>query len=167
MSLKKFMSNNASYHSWATQKFVEWLSSKPDELLHKVVPSSFDSIIKTLNHIWSTDEYWYAVIAEVPQAEQRYEAMEFNTKEILTSIANRAKEISKLINSYSDIDLTKVITVESQWFQSEAPKYEYLQHLIIHATYHRGQIVTMGRNIGITDGSMTDYNFYNANIKKI
>jgi uncharacterized damage-inducible protein DinB len=40
-------------------------------------------------------------------------------------------------------------------------KYEYLLRVVNHGTYHRGQIVTMGRNIGTTDASNTDYNFYN------
>jgi len=162
MSLQKFMANNANYHSWVTGKFVEWLSTKPDELLHKEVPSSFNTIAKTLNHIWGTDEYWFSIIAETSEFEQRYQVTEFDTKEILNGLANRAKEISKLINSYNEADLSKLIKVESPWFVSELPKYEYLQHVINHSTYHRGQIVTMGRNVGITDAPMTDYNFFNV-----
>jgi len=161
MNLQNFMANNANYHSWATQKFVEWLSSKPDELLHKEVPSSFNSIIKTLNHIWATDEYWYSIIAETSDFVNRGEITEFNSKEIFDGIVHRANEISKLIGSYSNEELSKVIKIETPWFKCNFPKYDYLQQLINHATYHRGQIVTIGRNIGITDGSNTDYNFYN------
>jgi len=29
-----------------------------------------------------------------------------------------------------------------------------------HSTYHRGQIITIGRNLGMTDAPMTDFNFY-------
>jgi uncharacterized damage-inducible protein DinB len=38
-------------------------------------------------------------------------------------------------------------------------------HCMNHSTYHRGQIVTMGRNLGFTDAPMTDYNFYNVMAK--
>ncbi|MBS1489047.1 MAG: DinB family protein [Bacteroidetes bacterium] len=161
MSLQKFMANNANYHSWATQKFVEWLSPKSDELLHKEVPSSFNSIIKTLNHIWATDEYWYSIIAETSEFENRSGINEYNSKEIFDGIVHRANEISKLIASYNEEKLSKLVKIETPWFKCELPKYEYLQQLINHATYHRGQIVTIGRNVGITDGSNTDYNFYN------
>jgi uncharacterized damage-inducible protein DinB len=34
-----------------------------------------------------------------------------------------------------------------------------------HSTYHRGQIITIGRNLGFTDAPMTDYNFYNIHGK--
>ncbi|MFB6801427.1 DinB family protein [Peribacillus butanolivorans] len=30
-----------------------------------------------------------------------------------------------------------------------------------HSTYHRGQIITIGRNVGLTDAPMTDFNIYN------
>ena len=63
---------------------------------------------------------------------------------------------------YDQNQLLKKVKVESPWFKSDLPKYEYFQHLIIHGTYHRGQIVTIGRNIGITDAPMTDYNYYNV-----
>lgn len=55
--------------------------------------------------------------------------------------------------------------IESPWFQCNLPKYDYLMQVINHGTYHRGQIVTIGRNIGITDATNTDYNFYNV-VKK-
>lgn len=161
MSLQQFMANNACYHLWATQKFVEWLSPKPEELLHQEVPSSFNSIIKTLNHIWATDEYWYAIIAETSEFEDRMAVTDLKAKEVFAGITHRAREISRLIETYSEADLSKKIKIERPWFTCDLPKYEYLQQLINHATYHRGQIVTIGRNIGITDGSNTDYNFYN------
>ena len=52
--------------------------------------------------------------------------------------------------------------IESEWFSSNFPKYEYLQHLIIHTTYHRGQIVTIGHNVGVKHAPMLDYNFWNV-----
>lgn len=165
MSLQKFMANNANYHAWATRKFVDWLSTVPRERLYQEVPSSFNSIIKTLNHIWATDEYWYSIIAETSNFENRSEVTDLVSTEIFEGLAHRANEISRLINSYSEKDLSKEIKIETPWFKCILPKYEYLQQLINHSTYHRGQIVTIGRNIGITNGSNTDYNFYNVNGK--
>jgi len=162
MSLKKLAASNANYHLWATQKFVDWLSAKPEELLHKEVPSSYNSIIKTLNHIWAADEYWYAIIAETQDYVKRRDITEFNSKEIFEGIVNRTNEINNLIASYSEEELSKTVKIETSWFKCELPKYEYLQQLVNHGTYHRGQIVTIGRNIGITDASNTDYNFYSV-----
>lgn len=41
-----------------------------------------------------------------------------------------------------------------------------LQHCLNHSTYHRGQIVTMARTIGLTDPPMTDYILFVNSRKK-
>ncbi len=161
MSLKKIMSNYADYNLWVNQQFVNWLSTKSDELLHKEVPSSYSSIIKTLNHIWATEEYWYSIIAETSEFDKR-ENVELVTEEILKGLINRSTQLAELIKSFSEEELTKKIKIESPWFECELPKCDYLLQVINHGTYHRGQIVTIGRNIGITDATNTDYNFYNV-----
>lgn len=161
MSLKKLMTNYADYNLWVNQQFVNWLSPKSDELLHKELPSSYSSIIKTLNHIWATEEYWYAIIAKTPEYDAR-ENVELVTDEVLKGLVNRSVQLAQLIASLSEEELSEKIKIESPWFQCELPRYDYLMQVINHGTYHRGQIVTIGRNIGITDASNTDYNFYNV-----
>lgn len=161
MSLKQMMTNYAEYNLWVNQQFSNWLSAKSDELLHQEVVSSFSSIIKTLNHIWATEEYWYSVIAETPEFDKR-EVTELITAEILEGLVHRSKCLAQFIASLSEEELNKTIKIDNPWFQCELPRYEYLLQVVNHGTYHRGQIVTMGRNIGITDASNTDYNFYNV-----
>jgi uncharacterized damage-inducible protein DinB len=161
MSLKKLMTNYADYNLWVNQQFVNWLSPKSDELLHKELPSSYSSIIKTLNHIWATEEYWYSIIAETPEFDKRENAV-LVTDEVLKGLVSRSTQLAQLIGSLSEEELAKKVKIESPWFTCELPKYDYLMQVINHGTYHRGQIVTIGRNIGITDASNTDYNFYNV-----
>jgi uncharacterized damage-inducible protein DinB len=161
MGLKKLMANYADYNLWVNQQFVSWLSAKSDELLHKELPSSYSSIIKTLNHIWATEEYWYSIIAETPEFDKRENAV-LVTDEVLKGLVNRSAQLAQLIASLPEEELSKKVKIESPWFQCELPKYDYLMQVINHGTYHRGQIVTIGRNIGITDASNTDYNFYNV-----
>lgn len=161
MVLKQMMTNYAEYNLWVNQQFSNWLSTKSDELLHQEVISSFSSIIKTLNHIWATEEYWYSVIAETSEFDKR-EVEELVTSEVLKGLVNRSACLAQLIASLSEEELAKTIKIDNPWFQCELPRYEYLLQVVNHGTYHRGQIVTMGRNIGITDASNTDYNFYNV-----
>lgn len=155
------MTNYAAYNLWVNQQFSDWLSAKSDELLHQEVVSSFSSIIKTLNHIWATEEYWYSVIAETTEFDKR-ETTELVTSEILEGLVNRSACLAQFIESLTEEELAKPIKIDNPWFQCELPRYEYLLQVINHGTYHRGQIVTMGRNVGITDASNTDYNFYNV-----
>ena len=161
MSFKKIMINYAAYNLWVNQQFVNWLSAKTDELLHKEVLSSYPSIIKTLNHIWETEEYWFSVITETPQPERRA-STDLNKDEVFEGLLNTSAKLAAFITSLSDEQLLKTIKIENPWFQCDLPVSDYLLQVVNHGTYHRGQIVTIGRNIGITDASNTDYNFYNV-----
>ncbi|TDW46077.1 putative damage-inducible protein DinB [Flavobacterium sp. 270] len=160
MSLQKLMTNYANYNVWVNQQFVNWLSAKSDELLNQEVPSSYSSIAKTLLHIWETEEYWYSVIAETTF--ERNENVNLSTKEIFEGLLQSSTKLAERIKSLSEEQLFKEIKIENPWFQCELPLSEYLLQVVNHGTYHRGQIVTIGRNIGITDASNTDYNFYNV-----
>jgi len=161
MRLKNIMSNYADYNLWVNQQFVNWLSPKSDELLYAEVPSSFSTIMKTLDHIWSTEEYWFSVISETSLLEKKLES-ELSKEEIFSGLLNSSKKLADFINSLSEEDLVKKVKIINPWFECELPISDYLLQVINHGTYHRGQIVTMGRNIGITDASNTDYNFYNV-----
>ena len=161
MSLKHMMTNYAEYNLWVNQQFSNWLSAKPEELLHAEVVSSFSSIVKTLHHIWATEEYWFSVIAETPEFDKR-DISEMTTADVLEALVNRSACLAQYIASLAEEELVTKIKIDNPWFQCELPKYEYLLQVINHGTYHRGQIVTMGRNVGITDASNTDYNFYNV-----
>jgi uncharacterized damage-inducible protein DinB len=155
------MSNYADYNLWVNQQFVNWLSPKSDEMLYAEVPSSFSTIMKTLDHIWSTEEYWFSVISETSLLEKKLES-ELSKEEIFSGLLNSSKKLADFINSLSEEDLVKKVKIINPWFECELPISDYLLQVINHGTYHRGQIVTMGRNIGITDASNTDYNFYNV-----
>lgn len=161
MSLKKIMSNYADYNLWVNQQFVNWLTTKSDELLYAEGSSSFSNIMKTLDHIWSTEEYWFSIISETSPIEKKAEN-ELSKEEIFAGLLNSSVKLKDIIHSLSEEDLVKEVKISNPWFECELPISDYLLQVINHGTYHRGQIVTMGRNIGITDASNTDYNFYNV-----
>lgn len=161
MSLKKIMTNYAAYNLWVNQQFVNWLSTKSDELLNNEVASSYSGILKTLNHIWETEQYWYSIIAEIAQPERK-ESIDLDKNEVFTGLIATSEALASLVASLSEEQLVKTIKIENPWFECELPLSEYLLQVVNHGTYHRGQIVTIGRNIGITDASNTDYNFYNV-----
>ncbi|MFD1601416.1 DinB family protein [Flavobacterium artemisiae] len=161
MSLKSIMSNYSDYNLWVNQQFVNWLSPKSDELLYAEVPSSFSTIMKTLDHIWSTEGYWFSVISGIPMTEK--ESFDnLSKEEIFAGLLNSSTKLKHLINSMSEEDLVKEVKITNPWFECELPIADYLIQVVNHGTYHRGQIVTIGRNVGITDASNTDYNFYNV-----
>lgn len=159
MSLKTLITKSAEYNNWVVNKYINWLADKSDDQLNQEVPSSFPTILKTLNHILQTQEYWWSHISESNDFD--FEKKRTTKEEIFEALRRSSVQLVDYINKLSELDLEKNIKVESPWFQCDFTKYEYIQQLILHGTYHRGQIVTMGRAIGITDAPMTDFNYWN------
>jgi uncharacterized damage-inducible protein DinB len=161
MGLLKVMTNYAEYNLWANKKLTDWLLPKPNELLVMEVPSSYSSIIKTITHMLATEEYWFSVIAETPDFVSR-ELDNFDAEQIFADLIKSSTRLAELIKSFSEDELAKKVLIKNPWFECDLPKHEYLIQAVNHATYHRGQVVTIGRNVGITDASNTDYNFFNV-----
>ena len=160
------MSNVAAYNHWANESLVNWLSTKPVELLSDEVPSSYSSILKTLNHIWAVEEFWLGVIGATQQSPNgRYIATEFDAAEILPGIVACSRSLRDMVQSFPIEAYDEVISVDFPWVKGAQPRYELVQHLFNHSTYHRGQLTSIGRRLGFTDAPMTDYNFYNMVVK--
>ncbi|MGJ1228100.1 DinB family protein [Sphingobacterium siyangense] len=159
MSLKTLITKSVEYNNWVVNKYINWLADKSDDQLNQEVPSSFPTILKTLNHILQTQEYWWSHIAESNDFD--FEKKRTTKEEIFEALRRNSVQLVDYVHKLSELDLEKNIKVESPWFQCDFTKYEYIQQLILHGTYHRGQIVTMGRAIGITDAPMTDFNYWN------
>lgn len=156
------LSNYAAYNHWANETLVNWLSTKPVELLSNEVPSSYSSILKTLNHIWAVEEFWQQVLSEAaPTPGNRYMATEFDANEILPGLVARSRSLRDMIQSLPAEAYDEVINLDFPWVKGAQPRSELILHTFNHSTYHRGQLTSIGRRLGFTDAPMTDYNFYN------
>ncbi|MFZ4930407.1 DinB family protein [Chryseobacterium sp. Mn2064] len=161
MSLKALATKSVQYNNWVVHKYIDWLATKSDEQLNQEVISSFPTILKTLHHIWQTQEFWWSYISESNDFDFEKTSSITDKEGVFNAIKNNSQKLADYVETLSEEDLMKNIKIETQWFQCDFSKYEYIQHIILHGTYHRGQIVTMGRNAGITDAPMTDFNFWN------
>lgn len=161
MSLKALATKSVQYNNWVVHKYIDWLATKSDEQLNQEVISSFPTILKTLHHIWQTQEFWWSQISESNDFDFEKTSSITDKEGIFNAIKNNSQKLADYVETLSEEDLSKNIKIDNQWFQCDFSRYEYIQHIILHGTYHRGQIVTMGRNAGITDAPMTDFNFWN------
>ena len=162
MSLQKLMNNYADYNLWANKTLIEWLKTKPAELLNKEVPSSFPSLIKSLAHLLDTERFWLLVLKGAKPAWNNFEG---TNEETLTGLLKESENFANYIHSLSESDLMEKCQLDTPWAKGPLPKYEFIQHCFNHGAYHRGQIITIGRNLGLTDAPNTDYNYFNMKVK--
>jgi len=165
LGLVSLLRSYANYSLWAHETIVAWLKTKPAEIMDQEVASSFPSIMKTLIHIWDTQRFWLSVMKQVPPPQSFRMGFEGTLEDVYEGILTHSKEFAEYIQSLDESELIKTIELKTPWFESNGTRYEYAQHCINHSSYHRGQLVTIGRHVGLTDAPMTDYNYYLVHLK--
>jgi uncharacterized damage-inducible protein DinB len=87
-------------------------------------------------------------------------------QDVFDALLKTSRELAALVSAMTDEKVQERTLIESPWFRCDFRNFEYIMHYANHSTYHRGQVVTIGRNLGFTDAPMTDYNFYNIDGKE-
>jgi uncharacterized damage-inducible protein DinB len=162
-TIVSLMKNYADYNCWANTELVNWLRTKDESLLEKHVLSSFPSIKLTLVHIWQTERYWLSILQR--KAPENYSEFTGTTEEALDLLLEKSAELAEYVQRLSEEEIEETTLIVNPWFQSDFQNLEYIMHACNHSTYHRGQVITIGRNLGFTDAVMTDYNFYNVRVR--
>ncbi|WP_316802058.1 DinB family protein [Pedobacter nototheniae] len=161
-AITELMKNYANYNFWANMMLVNWLKKHPETLLEKEVKSSFTSVKATLIHILQTQEYWFSIISKTTFFKSSYYC---DVHEVFDLLLQQSETLANYINDLEIAALEENVFVQSPWFHSNFQNFEYILQVFNHSTYHRGQIITICHNLGITDAPMTDYNYYNVNAR--
>lgn len=161
LTMASFLTDLAIYNQWANQTLVDWLKTKPAELMGKTVPSSFPSLKETLVHIWDTQRFWLSVWQQVPPPPSfRFVGFDGTIEDVFDGIVEQSAEMADYIQSLTESELQEEVVLTTPWVEGVRSRIEFIQHCLNHSSYHRGQVVTIGRNVGLTDAPMTDYSFY-------
>jgi uncharacterized damage-inducible protein DinB len=159
----------AAYNSWAIERLVNWLKAKPEALLEADAASSFPGIKATLVHIRDVEREWLGNLQETTVPAYRRKDQE---EESVTAVLESLEEQAVLFLGYME-GLTAEALQEDCYcqvgFAGEIcrPKFEIIQHCMNHSTYHRGQVVTIGHQVGLKDAPMTDYLYYVLREKEV
>ena len=142
------------YNTWANKKTLDSLEPLSNEAFTGPMGGSFASIRDTMVHILGAEWIWWQrCIGERPKG-----LLDVSDFPDVAALRARWPEIdngfSSLVNS-ADLfeDITYVNRHGNQYTYSVA---KILVHTVNHSSYHRGQIVTLLRQIGAKPES-TDY----------
>lgn len=161
-AITELMKNYANYNFWANMTLVNWLKKQPSALLAQEVKSSFKSVKATLIHILQTQEFWFSVISKTEFLRIDYKG---EVNEIFDLLLQQSETLANYIHDMETEALEENVFVQSPWFHSNFQNFEYVMQVFNHSTYHRGQVITICHNLGITGAPMTDYHYYNVNAR--
>lgn len=164
--LLPLLKENAAYNQWANNRMINWLKEQAVEAVEKTVASSFKGLRETLLHIWDVERGWLATLKkEQAPTSYRFTGFEGSLGDIYTGMAESSKALYDFVQSLSEEELQetchfKVPVRWPEWDDFYEPRFQIIQHCVNHAAYHRGQMVTIGHQLGITNAPMTDYMAY-------
>ncbi|MBC7884038.1 MAG: hypothetical protein H7X99_01085 [Saprospiraceae bacterium] len=165
MDLRTHLTTYINFNLWANTIMTNWLLSKDPALMTMEVKSSFPTVDKTLVHLWVAEHIWmkrmlgetYENILSVCEGK--------DTSFIVEKLIASSNGYVTYINEISDVVLDNHIKYRLlSGDEGSATIAHILQHIMNHSTYHRGQLVTIGRELGFTDPPKTDFMEYIRNI---
>ena len=157
MILQKLTTRLLRYNLWANERQIHWLLTLDRSIIYKHTGSSFGSIDRTLQHILAGQAYWYSILVEGKILEFDRPIRENAVDEVAEDIITSSRQLINHLSSLTDEQLQERVQVSD----SRQSRYEYILHVVNHGSYHRGQIVTMCRALGVKgDIPVTDYDAY-------
>ncbi|MFN4080238.1 MAG: DinB family protein [Saprospiraceae bacterium] len=148
----------ADYNLWANRAYAAWLGSADSSLFHQELESSFNTLAKTVAHLWNAERGWLNTLAERPWGDPPSVTFEGAPKEMLAAWLETSEQLADFVRQLPDEQMTKVYNRSDGAYLGTAE--EIMLHVFNHATYHRGQLITMGRQLGLPSPPRSDYIFY-------
>jgi uncharacterized damage-inducible protein DinB len=145
-----------AYNVWANQRIFDSIGQLTPAQIVQPLGGSFASIRDTIAHMvfaeWLWLQRWQG---ESPRTQPEWVKGDIaSLREKLTSIE---RERVEFFDTLSDDRLTQTVTITDMSGKTYGRRLgDMIIHVANHATYHRGQVVTMTRQLGGTPQS-TDF----------
>lgn len=148
----------AAYNLWANGQLLELVAGLPVEQQVQEVASSFPSLRQTVLHMLDAESIWWQRIRLQERVVRPSDSFEGTLKDAVQQIAHLDRQWQEWIGAAQEHTLQHVfLYANSKREQFKQPTFQMLLHLFNHNTYHRGQIVTLLRQLGITKIPPTDF----------
>lgn len=147
----------AAYNLWANQRITEVINNLTDDKINMEIESSFNSIYKTLSHLRDVESIWWQRMKLVEQQEWPGKTFTGSVMELSQHLIAQSKQWKEWVDNATEAALQhEFIYRNTKKDQFKQPVNEVLLHLFNHQTYHRGQLITMLRQAGVTAIPNTD-----------
>ena len=133
----------------------------PDSEFDQTIISSFPSIKKTLLHIWDAQVIWYKRLNG--DSLDYFPSRDFKggKDQALNLLESQSKEFADFVHqNKADWFQQDILFSDTRGNSYTTKAWEILHHCMNHSTYHRGQLITMFRQLEHSSAPRTDYIWY-------
>jgi uncharacterized damage-inducible protein DinB len=156
--MKELFVQYAAYNSWANSLLLTVIASLSEEQQKAEIKSSFPSLYKTALHMLDAESIWWQRIKLQERIIIPSENFVGNMKELTAQVLRQNTQWQEWITNTNEAMLQhEFIYFNLKKERFKQPTFQMLLHLFNHGTYHRGQLVTMLRQLGIEKIPQTDF----------
>jgi uncharacterized damage-inducible protein DinB len=148
------------YHYWARDRVLDGAAALTPEQFTRDLGNSFPSVRDTLAHNIGAEVIWLARWrGEAPTGLPRDHFPDIAS--IRAEWARMEGEIREFLRALGPEGVTRVLEYKMMDGKVAAqPFWQMLQHVVNHASYHRGQITTMLRQLGVAPAKSMDMSVF-------
>jgi uncharacterized damage-inducible protein DinB len=137
------------YHYWARDRMLEALEPLAPDQFTRNMGNSFGSIRDTAAHIYGAEWVWYSRwLGQSPTSRPSADIFS-NVATLRTAWIDHEAKMRAFLSDLDDAGINRIIEYTLMDGQPGASVLWHMaQHIVNHASYHRGQITTMLRQLG-------------------
>jgi len=148
----------AAYNTWANQQLANWLRQATKEQWHHPIESSFKTLDLTVRHLWNAEHGWLTTLKNQPWQVAIEENQSLASDDLLQGFLKTSRDFQQFVDKLTEVQLDETRNLGRD--AKTVTLIDIIHHVFNHATYHRGQLITMGRQAGLSDPPRTDYIYF-------
>lgn len=157
--MKKQLIEYVRYNLWVNTRLVALFQNSDDSLISKEIISSFPSIRTTLIHLWDVEVLWLMRLQGTSPTDFPSKDFKGSNAEVYANLLAISQSFLNFVEKqpakYFTQSISFTILSATGEFKHEAA--DMIHHCMNHQTFHRGQLITMARQVGITAFPRTDF----------
>ena len=159
--MKRHIYTQVDYNLWANQRIIDLLSSLDSEVIDQPISNSFPTIKETLKHLQYAESIWLQRIQLDEHTSIPWPDTNPTAPQLYSDIIKGSNDLTEYVFDITKKDLNRKISfIPGEGSNLSDTIERILYHVVNHSTYHRGQVITMLKQLGIKEAVSTDLFFY-------
>lgn len=156
--MQPYLTELTAYNLWANNTLCAAVLQLDESRLQQIMPGSFPNLYTTILHIWDAESGWWQRMEAHSQLIIPSKQFNPTTREAVNGLLQQSLLWSNWVRQATAEQLARQLAYANSKGQSfTASCYEIIVHVCNHSTYHRGQLVSMLRQLGETTIPQTDF----------
>lgn len=156
--MKELLVSYTSYNYWANQELTKKVLALTPEQQQAEVKSSFSSLHTTIVHMWDAESAWWQRMKLQENIVVPSLTFHPTTQEAADGLLQQGRDWMEWTKQATEPQLEHVFAYyNSRKEHFKQPVWQMLLHVFNHGTFHRGQLVTILRQLGEDKIPQTDY----------